>query len=584
MAVNLTQLFTAFSEAIQNAIIVNRAQNQQAEPFNTLSGLSYINPAWISQLTQSYDNLIRSESGGGGSWANTARIILQATIAEDNPSFGNSLGSALLYLLEQFQEQSATVQECTITTGLVADALNVGTPAIYISKTRYDGLIFQNTIAEIGAFVFTNDSYTGSATRNREPWQYTGAPNISSLGTGIPVGLWDWDWPQGSGVLVTGNNIDGAQEASTSGNYLTNGAFETWTGTSPAVLDNWYLSGGTWGTDIRRSEATAGIDGTYCVQFIAGTTTTEYLSQQFNSTETDGTDPTAGTSAALTAFKTYIFNVWLKAAGSISAGVLTISLRDSTGTVINDQAGTPNSATIPLASHSTNWTAHQVEFRLPTVLPLDGIVRLRIAMTTALAGADLLMDYVAFAQPTPLYAGGPTVISFANPADPVEAGPNPDGWTFTFTNNRGNAQFGWTWQNAINRLFRAPDLILPYSSSPTISDSLITFAITPNVFNLHYPAERTESFEGPTVDANTFPYTFQVIQHIGFNDATVNGWLQESSNGSSWSTIAGSEFTSVVASNNIQVKLITRTKRYIRYAADVLGDPVSAFIAVSGGY
>lgn len=593
MSINLTQLFTALGRVAFNGVLINRAQTQQDIPMDDLLALSYINPAWTSQLVQSYDNLIRAESGGEFTWANTARIILQATVTADNPSFGTSLGSSLLYLLEQFQNQSATVKECTITTAFVADALNVGTPCIYISKTRYDGLIFQNTIAEVGAFVFTDDSYTGSATRNQEPWQYTGAPNISSLGTGIAVGLWDWDYPQGSGVYVTGNNIDGAQNATTTGNYLTNSDFEDWTGSSPAVLDNWYLTGGTWGTDIRRSvSATAGIDGGYAVEFIAGTGTTETLSQQFNSTETDGTDPTAGTEAALTAFKTYIFNVWLKAAGVISSGTLRISLVDSTGTLIQDQAGNTQTHNIALAAYSTSWTANALEFRLPKILPADGIVRLQIRMSNVLVGANLFMDYAAFAQPTPLYTGGPTAISFANPADPVEAGPNPDGWTFTFTNNRGGAEFGWTWQNTVNRLFRSADLILPYAAVPTISDGLITTGLTftPTVFNVLPPTDVQTSDISNVIDCDTLPLTLQFIQSVGstFTDiSSIDGKMEESTTGvGSWTNIANGLFTSVIVGNQIGVVAVTRTKRYIRYSFTITpsGGSPNSYLSVTGGY
>lgn len=593
MALNLTQLFTAISRSINNAFLINRAQNQQSAPFNALVGLSYVNPAWTAQLAQSYDTLIRNESGGGDRWSDTARIILQAMVTADNPSYGTSIGSSLLYLLEQFQEQSATVKECTITTSVTADALNVGKPAVYVSKTRYDGVIFQNIVAEVGSFVFTNDAYTGTATKNMEPWQYTGAPNVSSLGTGISVGIWDWDWPQGSNVLVTGNNIDAAQEASTSGNYLTNGAFTNWTGSIPAALNNWYLSGGTWGTDIRQSSSTEGIDGGYCVEFIAGTGTTEYISQQFNSTQSDGTNVNAGTSAVLTPLKTYVLNMFLKTPTSVSAGVLTISLRDSSGNVINDQSGTPNSSTISLAGLTTSWSPYQVEFRLPTVLPSDGIIRLRIAITTALTGGNVLMDYVAFAQPTSLYAGGPSVISFANPAHPVESGINPDSWVLTFTNDRGGAQFGWTWQNAINRLFRAPDLILPYSQTPTISDGLITSgsSLITNLFQILPPREvnATGDCTSSAIDCNNLPYTLQIIQSIGtITDITsINGQVEESDTGSGgWTLITSGSFTSVTSSNNAQVITITRTKRYIRTTAvinSVPGTP-SAFMNTIGIY
>lgn len=590
MALNLTNLFTALGRVANNAFRINTAQSSQNTPFDTLIGYSYVNPTWLSSLVQNYDALIRTESVGQEVWATTAQTILQAMVTEENPSYGTSLGSTLLYVDEQMQEQTSTVKECILTSGIVANPLNVGTPAVYVSLIREDGLTFQNTIAELGTLTFTDDSYTGTATVNLEPWQWAGAPNISSLGTGTPVGVWDWDWPQGSQSTVTGSNIDGAQEATASGNYLTNGAFESWTGTSPAVLDSWYLSGGAWGTDLRRTvSTTAGIDGGYCVEFIAGTATTEYLSQQFDSNETTGTDPTAGTTAALTPFKTYVFNVWLKADGVISAGVLTISLRDSSGTVINDRQGTANSTTIALAAHSTSWVAHQVEFRLPVQTP--SVVRIRIAMTTALAGANLYMDYAAFAQPTQLYSGGPLAISFANPAAPVEAGPNPDSWDITFTNDRGGATYGLTWQNVINRLFRTPTLILPYAAIPTIDDGLISAGITftTNVFILLEPTELTVSGSYTTVDCNTLPWTLQAVQMVSvFTDITsLAGKIEESTTGvGAWTDVSGGGFPLKTSDTEVDVITFTRTKRYIRYTYTIVpsGGSPTIVTSVSGGY
>jgi hypothetical protein len=467
VALNLTQVFTSLGRAGRNAYIVNGAQVLQPVPLNELVALAYVNPAWVTGLVASYDSNIRTETSSMGSWVNAAQIILQNLVTADNPTYGTSLPLALFYLNQQMQAQGASVQSCTVTEATLADPANVGNGNLVVVLTRADGLLFQNVVAEPTTLAITADSYTGGATRGQEPWAFAGKPNVSSLNTGVRVGLWDWDWPQGSGVTTTGACVAANAYSQSNGNLLTNGDWLTWTG-SPAAPNNWNLVVGTWGTSIQQESVNI-LGGTYSVRFNAGATLNE-LTQQFSSSTTTGAS--AGTGAAAPPYTTITANLWLKAAGVISGGVMTVKLVDGSGTTINDQAGTPNSTTIALTAHSTSWVAHEVTFRLPIILP--SAVRLDIKITTALAGANLYMDWVAAAVPTNLYPGGPNVTLYSNPAAPFEAAPDPDAYTLTFTNNRGGATYGATWQTLISRLFQTPGLILPYSGAPTILDTLIT--------------------------------------------------------------------------------------------------------------
>lgn len=473
MALNLTQVFTVLGRAGRNAYIMNGAQALQGVPFTELAGYAYVNPAWVAGLSQSYDALIRTAPAGMPAWGQAVQTVLQGLVAAQNPAYGTSLTGSLLYLVEAMQAAGASVAECTIGSTVTADTApaNVGTGVCVVTLKRGDGLIQQNTIAETSTLLITADSYTGGATAGREPWSWTGSPNASSLGTGTPVGLWDWDWPQGSGGGAGGQCVSASQDASTTGNLLTNGDFESWTGSAPAVLDYWHLAPGAWGTSVQRSGSTDGIDGGYCVQFNAGATLNA-LTQQFDSAVSDGTDATAGTTAAVNAYSSYLGNFWLKAGGVISGGVLTVSLVDGAGTVINDAQGTANSQTYALTAHSTSWTAHNFNFRLPYILP--AVVRLKFAITTALAGATLLWDYPAYTPPTPAYPGGFGMAVFSNPASPFEAAPDPDGFSIVTTNNRAGATYGATMQTLVNRLFQQSGLLLPYSGAPTILDTLIT--------------------------------------------------------------------------------------------------------------
>lgn len=468
MALNLTQVFTSLGRAGLNAYLIDDAQSTQGSPFSDLAGESWVNPTWVAPLSQQYDQLLRISSSGMGAWVQAATTILQQLVTADNPAYGATLGSSLNYLNQQMIAQSETVQECAVGSTVTADAANVGGGTVVVSLVRFDGLTFQNVVAEETTLRITADSYTGGATAGQEPWQWAGAPNVSSYGTGTPVGTWDFDWPQGSGQTATGNAISADVDASPTNNMLTNGDCEDWTTGTPS-LNYWYLETGTWGTSIQRSSTALG--GTYSIQFNTGATLNG-LTQQFGSSDVTGA--TSGTTAEVAAFTPYIVNFWTKAAGVISAGVLTVSLVDSAGTVIQNQAGVNQSQTLALSALSTSWTPRSFAFQLPVVLPTDGIVRLKIKITTALAGAALLVDDICMCQPTSLYQGGPYAAVFSNPATPFEAVPDPDGFTLTFTNDRGGATYGATFQTLVSRLFQTPGLILPYDASPTISDTLIT--------------------------------------------------------------------------------------------------------------
>jgi hypothetical protein len=61
------------------------------------------------------------------------------------------------------------------------------------------------------------------------------------------------------------------------------------------------------------------------------------------------------------------------------------------------------------------------------------------------------------------------------------------------------------------------------------------------------------------------------------------GKIQESSDNTAWTDVAGATFTSVTASNNLQTITFDRTKRFVRHARTVAGTgPTFALVAVIG--
>jgi hypothetical protein len=467
MAINLTELFESIGRIGHTAYLINIAQAGQPPTFEELATEAWMNELWIVNLIQTYDTLIRSESVPMGQWQAAATNILLGMVALADPTFGGGVSNALGYIYNQMVAQGQTVKEAALGSSYTPFTTNIGSGNVCVVLVRADGMSLQNTVPETGQLSITADSFTGGATVGQEPWQYVGVPNLSSQGTGVPTGIWNWDWPTGSGVVVGGNCISALQNASASGNYLTNGAFSNWNAT-PAP-SNWNLLTGIWGVTAQQS-STSLVTGGFSVQFNVGAT--NELTQQFGSSATTGA--AAGTTVLPTSYAGYAFNIFLRSTGVMTGGVLTVSLVNAANNaVINDQAGNPQTFNINLSGlSSAEWTPFTIPFRLPTNPPEN--YQLALTTSTPPAGANLLLDCAAFCAPINLYVGGPNLAVFSNPSAPFHAVPLQDGWSVVLTNDRGGSQYLATMQALWNRLFQAPGLILPYAASPTLPDTLIT--------------------------------------------------------------------------------------------------------------
>jgi len=95
------------------------------------------------------------------------------------------------------------------------------------------------------------------------------------------------------------------------------------------------------------------------------------------------------------------------------------------------------------------------------------------------------------------------------------------------------------------------------------------------------PASQTSSPTGSTIDLITADGPCFAIQQVGsFSADSLDGYIEESANGSSWAAIDGAEFAEVTAGSNLQVIQFVRTARYVRYAATIAGDTPSIAMAV----
>lgn len=405
------------------------------------------------QLTRQASNLMLFAGFPDSPGLGQSAIISAVQI--DQPSQSASLTVALQEVIRQMKANSVTVQANTITCTPTALSGNLGTGVILVSTKRGDGLVNENTIAEILRTVCTVDSYVGGATPGQETFGIAGAP--------VTGGVWDYDYPTGSGTQSTFQVASADQSSDENTNLLTNSNFETWTTGPPPVLENWTLEVGTWGTDVEQN-TTHQFRGTYCVQF-EPTGVGVSLYQTFG-------NATTGTGVTPAAEFSYAVNVWLRQlAGTVSNGNLTIALVDGNDTVTQDSQGNNNTFTIALTLISTTYTAHNTIFRLNNAPP--STLRLRVYLSTGLAGDSVLMDDLCFTPMNPMYSGGPSVAVFTGST--YFAG--GDGWSIANTNDYGGASFCATFQSGFDRLFdmRSLGLLLPsLASGASISNSLIT--------------------------------------------------------------------------------------------------------------
>ena len=414
-------------------------------------------------MGDSYISLLSSLESPCSTAQQLAVEYLNRLIFRDNPQLNQTLTqdnteASYLELIRQMKVTGNTVLGMTVTATPVlftSTVSNIGDGTIVVSTKRpSDGLTLENAFTENLLFTCTGDSYNGSATANNEPFLVTGAGNQNDL--------FAFNWPLGSNCQIGINVIDPNSD-NAAGNILTNSGFEDWTSNTP---DNWEITTGAAGTNIFQENSII-YDGTASLRLTgdAGGTLTAWR-QIFNSS--------SGTSGTLDSQNQYAFNVWARRDGIIpAAGVLVVELVDSNGNVILDQNSVANTVNIDLTLLNTIYTAYNIAFRTPAIMPSTYYIRYRLS--TALTDTrSVYLDSGGLGLMTQTYTTGPYVAIFAGTTPFLTS----DYSTCQITNSRGTAGTLNTWQTAMARLF--PDMaygngyLLPSSTSaPTVSDNLI---------------------------------------------------------------------------------------------------------------
>lgn len=401
----------------------------------------------IDGLWTQLENHRSSQSG----WLSYLRGVAERIVIEladdDVTLVSKDIATALEELISQMEDNSDSVDASTVSASASADAGNTGDAKVVVSVKRKDGLNNELVFAETMELECTSDSYTGGQTAGQETFTLRGEVAVSDA--------LDWQWPAGSGVTTTVTAVDANVDAN--GNLLTNSDFEDFTSNVP---DNWAVLVGTAGTTILR-ETTTVYDGSSSLEFVgdAGSTLSS-IAQTF--------DSASGTTSELAPNTVYHFSCLGRKSASLAAGVLEISLVDSSNAYITDDQGNNLATTIAHGSLSSSaWTQFSGTFTTPKVLPTS--YKLRVRASTALTdGESAFLDHLSLAAATEAYTGGPWVSVHSGATNSLLE----DLYTLSISNN-----FAGDFQKEFDRLFnmKSLGLQLPSNSggSETVADTLI---------------------------------------------------------------------------------------------------------------
>jgi hypothetical protein len=98
-----------------------------------------------------------------------------------------------------------------------------------------------------------------------------------------------------------------------------------------------------------------------------------------------------------------------------------------------------------------------------------------------------------------------------------------------------------------------------------------------------YPATVNDTNNGLAVDlidADGSCVAVQTVGTVGGTTPSITGKIQESSDNSTWTDVAGAAFAAVTAANNVQAITFERTKRYLRYFRTVSGSAPTFALSV----
>lgn len=414
-----------------------------------------------SQFTSTDQNLINSlysylsaYQTSGSSLPLNLKSVAQSVLiqmANDSATLPSSrVSNALSAVITQMKATSQTVSEATVSSSVSYAGTNTGNPVAVVSLLDTNGYSTQLAYAESITGTVLNDYQSQASLAGVEP--------ISIIGQQAVPDVFSWLYPGGSGVSSFVSAVSGQTSAQGgAANWLTNGSMETWTSNVPS---GWHITVGTAGSTVLQATGTV-YDGISSLEYVGNGSELTTLCQQFSIA-----GKTYDTPIVIYPNTQFAVNLFLYVPSVPASGVLRVALSDGTNPT-TDNAGNTNAFNVDLGTlTAATWTPVSGTFRTPNKLPTSGVF-LELKLTTALPSGDTLyIDRAAFAQMSRLYPGGPSLSIFSGNLNMIRG----DTLIVNLSNNYANG-----FQILFDRLFglKSSGVLLPYSASPTISDSLI---------------------------------------------------------------------------------------------------------------
>lgn len=453
MSLNITTLATRWGKEFGGVNQVNtfRATTLPARA-DTIAGLYSTAAAQRNVTSGLYDQTLSASDQLGMGIVSTYQNVAQNTLIQmcqdDSPtnlSPSPSTTDYLTKLVTDMLSQGQTFQKPTVTVGGSATYANTtGVTTVY-GAPYGNGVIVGTAIdpttgnpklyvkQEVLKLVCTNDSYVNGATPGTETFALTGEQALDTLNA---------LWPAGSNASTS---VVGAPSKYST--QFSNAYFDDWTVTD--TPDNWVLANLIPGTTITRS--TDAYVGSYSCKLTAALLNAE-LSQPL---------------ASLTGSTNYVMAIRVKRVTAITGGVLTIGLRDSTGTYLQDALGNDLKLAIALTGASGSFTLSRFLVSVPRGFASTPTISLKI--TTAMVAAESIeLATVEFVEMTSAYDNGPDVCLLPGSTSFADN----DTYTLAVANSAGTTTF----IGNLERLYNISTLgiVVPVAASPTQADSLIS--------------------------------------------------------------------------------------------------------------
>lgn len=358
-------------------------------------------------------------------------MILQAD--RDASLVPYSVETALRRVVAQMKSTSQTINRPTITATITTDSGNLGDTVIRVGTKNEFGdqldMIHAETInvrctADPGTSYIAPLEAVGEATRNRS----------------------DWNWPGGSGSITTLTVVDGNNNG-----IISDGGFNLWSGTGSNTPDSWEIINGDVGVTIFRN-AGAGLRGLHALRITSNGTQATQIGQDVD----------------LNVNQVYCVAIYAKVSSLTPTGTFRIALCDNNGNIINDDAGNPLSYTQNLNGElTTSYQCFTAFFSTPRQLPITTRVQFGLSAASP-SGHHLDLSLASLTPATQLYQGGPYVAAISGQ---LRTAFN-DKWKIVMTNSLSTKSFA----RGFDRVYgiRSLGIYFPSSTSPTISDALVT--------------------------------------------------------------------------------------------------------------